>query len=155
MNKKTLSLLLVLLIAVQTPAMAFEFTAATPVPDNVNSSPRADFLLPIDDTGGLAPDPAGFRGLESYEDPTIKVKISEHSITNYLGYWEADITIKDASQLRTAAAGGTLKSSAELRATYLASLVNAVFAFTGDNYVMQKSVYLMRQGALYKNDLDG
>ena len=155
MKKKLFALLLAGLLTVSASAMAFSLNAATPVPDTVNGSPRADFLLPIDDTGGKEPDPKGFKGLTSYEDPTISVQITHHTMNPYLGYWEADIKIQDASQLRTAAAGGTFKSSAELNATYLSTLVNAVFAFTGDNYVMQKSVYLLRQGALYKNDLDG
>ena len=155
MNKKIASLLLAGLLAVSGPAMAFSLDTATPVPDTVGGSPRADFLLPVDDTGGKEPNPLGYNGLSGYEDPTISVSISHHAINSYLGYWEADIKIQDASQLRTAAAGGTFKSSAELNATYLSTLVNAVFAFTGDNYVMQKSVYLLRQGALYKNDLDG
>ena len=133
MKKKIFCLLTALMLAVSASAMAFSISAATPVPDTVSGSPRADFLLPVDDTGGKEPDPAGFRGLSGYEDPTISVQISHHSINPYLGYWVADIKIQDASQLRTAAAGGTFKSSAELNATYLSKLVNAVFAFTGDN----------------------
>ena len=155
MNKKPLALLLLLTLMLSPGARAFQLNISTPVPDTVSAAPKADFLLPIDDTGGKKPNPAGFRGLESYEDPTISVHITKHDINAYMGYWVAEIKIKDASQLRTAAAGGTFKSSAEIRATHLAGLVNAVFAFTGDNYVMQKNVYLLRQGALYKNDLNG
>ena len=156
MKKSILFIALALALMISTSASAsFLVQTSTPVPDTLDAQPQSDFLLPIDDSPGKEPDPLAFRGLEGYEDPTIKVRISEHQITPYLGYWVADIRIKDASQLRTAAAGGTFKSSADIRATYLASLVNAVFALTGDNYPIQKSVYTLRQGALYKNDLDG
>ncbi|MCI6377008.1 MAG: phosphodiester glycosidase family protein [Clostridiales bacterium] len=109
--------------------------------------------LPIDLSGGAAPDPDGYIGEWEYEDPTIHVKI-ESGRADDCDYWVADIQIGHASQLRTAAAD-SFSSNMVLPGTTIAQRVNAVLAIDGDYYCYTRNGFIVRQGVLYRDRLEG
>lgn len=109
--------------------------------------------LPIDLSGGAAPDPDGYIGEWEYEDPTIHVKI-ESGRADDCDYWVADIQIGHASQLRTAAAD-SFSSNMVLPGTTIAQRVNAVLAIDGDYYCFTRNGFIVRQGVLYRDRLEG
>lgn len=108
--------------------------------------------LPMDDSGGLPPDPAGYSGPFSYEDPSIKVDISEGRVNN-TDYWVGRVTIQHPSQLRTVSAGGW-DSGRTTSGMALFRRVDAVMAINGDYFSYIHNGYLIRQGKLYR-DLPG
>lgn len=109
--------------------------------------------LPIDETGGMPPLASGYSGDLAYEDPTIKVSIELGREEN-CDYWIADIQITDPAQLRTAAADG-FSSTMAMDGQKLARRVNAVLAIDGDYFCYTGSGYILRQGQLYLNKLNG
>lgn len=118
--------------------------------------------LPIDFSGGLAPQAAMFDGEFSYIDPTIQVKITYKETNEYIsnpknrimGYWVADIKIGHASQLRTAAAE-SFNTSTSLPVNDIAERVNAVVAVNGDYFPRLKDGFAIRQGTLIRDKLRG
>lgn len=109
--------------------------------------------LPIDLSGGTALDEALMQGKTVYEDPTIRVET--HRIENadtpfnaIIHY--ATISIRDASQLRTAAALD-FTSKAAARASDMAKRNNAVLAVNGDFYGVRPETYVLRQGTVYRD----
>lgn len=113
--------------------------------------------LPIDLSGGLPPREEGYQGNSVYEDDSIRVEI-ERMTVNRTQCYVARITIRDASQLRTAPAYAFNRAqTAEIDA--IARRVNAVFAISGDYFAYQlqnKGSYLVRQGQMYADvPIDG
>lgn len=114
--------------------------------------------LPMDDFSG------GTQALESgysadrrvYQDDSITVVTYQEKV-DYTIYSVAEVTIADASQLRTAIAG-TVSSPARSRMLSLASRVNAIVAIDGDYYADRKGAYAVRQGQVlsdsFASDLD-
>ncbi len=142
--KKGMTLLwtILILISVFSMAAADEFRA-----------------LPIDLSGG-APLQAKFdQNVTVYEDPTIRVEYyrvdsprTEWNIT----YYYAMITLKDASQLRTAAADNqSFTSRAKAPAATIARRVNAVLAINGDysgsDFGGKEDNLILRQGTIYRD----
>ena len=109
--------------------------------------------LPVDDSGGMPPLASGYQGDLAYEDPTIKVSIETGREEN-CDYWIADIQLTDPAQLRTASAGG-FDSTMAMDGPKLARRVNAVLAIDGDYFCYTGSGYILRQGQLYLNKLNG
>ncbi len=111
----------------------------------------APVTLPIDLSGGFAPQPSGFLSDTSYEDASIRVDIET---TEYLGTacYLARIRIQDGSQLRTAPAYDFSRLQTAPSAA-IAERVNAVLAINGDfySYQMESGSFLVRQGILYAN----
>ena len=109
--------------------------------------------LPMDDFSGGSPMlEEGFsHGGYTYSDSSITVKVYQEKV-DYTIYTVADVTIADASQLRTAIAG-TTASAARSRLSKLAERVNAVVAIDGDYYADRKGAYAVRQGALLSGSL--
>ena len=109
--------------------------------------------LPIDNSGGL-PYTAKFTlDTMSYDDPSIHVE--RHRVDNMdtdfnCTYYYATIRIADASQLRTAAAGGFDRFN-RVKAHVIARRVNAILAINGDFYGARSSGYVLRQGRLYRD----
>ena len=119
-----------------------------------NSEPK--YTLPIDFSPGMEADPNGFViGDKSwlYEDPTIRVEIEQKRVDE-CDYWVARIKIADASQLRTAAAGG-FESTRTIKGVDLAKRVNAILAIDGDYYCYSGIGYIVRQGEKFLNRLKG
>lgn len=135
-------------------------------PAETDDLPAAEPLLPIDFSYGAAPDAANASEYKDengqlirvYEDSTIKAVITE---TNWMktDIWYADVTISDASQLRTISwgDGDFSNSKARGKAIRLAEHVNAVIALNGDSWgAAEKRGYgvVFRQGNLISNRLD-
>ncbi len=111
------------------------------------------YALPIDFSGGCELDQRNFHGKSSYEDPTIRVTLTSGRYSD-CDWWMADIQIVSPTQLRTVSAGG-FNTSMTMTGSYLAKSVNAVLAVDGDYYFYTGRGYILRQGILYKNILDG
>ena len=125
--------------------------------DSLDFSDRKDYKLPVDLSVIMS------RALEnaftdtSYEDSTLRVKIEMKRFEDRCDYWVADVIISDPSQLRTASASGNFLRSAEMDGVALCTLLNAVIGLNGDfTFGVEKKGfgYYMRQGALYKDNLD-
>lgn len=108
---------------------------------------EAAYTLPIDDTAGPVPNPSGFTET-TYEDETITVSMEKYR-ENDANFNVARVTIKSASQLRTALAGayGTTKTN---KTSNLANKNNAVVAMNGDYYANRSAGYIVRQGVTYR-----
>ena len=111
------------------------------------------YALPIDFSGGCELDPRNFDGKTFYQDPTITVTITSGRYSD-CDWWMADIVIASPTQLRTVSAGG-FNTSMTMTGSFLAKSVNAVLAVDGDYYFYTGKGYILRQGILYKNVLDG
>ncbi len=111
------------------------------------------YALPIDFSGGCELDQGNFTGQTAYSDPTITVTITKGRYSD-CDWWAADIVIASPTQLRTVSAGG-FNTSMTMTGSYLAKSVNAVLAVDGDYYFYTGKGYILRQGTLYKNILDG
>jgi len=134
-----LLLALTLCVAVTVPAAADEFRP-----------------LPIDLSGGAPVKTRYSPQLTVYEDPTIRVeRVREESKEWGFTYYLATITIKDASQLRTASADNTFTSSAKVPATTMARRNNAVLAVDGDFCASfsgnMANNYILRQGTVFRD----
>ncbi len=118
---------------------------------------RADgALLPVDLSAGPAPLETGYLSDTEYVDSTIRVRI-ETGREGDCDYWVADVAVKDASQLRTAAAADDFSRTRALDALWLARRMNAVVAVNGDYYNSRERggfAYTVRQGVLYRDNLD-
>lgn len=106
--------------------------------------------LPIDLTPGPMPkgECYGPDGL-SYKDDSIEVS-GEYGRAYDTNYVVMRVKIKDASQLRTAAAGKFTSQNATLGRT-IAKRQNAVIALNGDFFAMDSYSVAIRQGKLYRN----
>ena len=116
--------------------------------------------LPIDLSGGYAPKAACYLDDLEYEDSTIHVTVREYQDTldgQKIAYWVADVTIADASQLRTQAAAADFSSTRQLDCDVIARRVQAVVAINGDYYngtERKQKAFTIRQGVLYRDNLD-
>ena len=156
MRKRYICLLLLLL-------MTFSGCRAESLTEKQNESPEdalTAIALPIDFTGGSVGAEEGYLTEMSYQDPTIRVEITENDgsayISSYKGrdvtYWVADIRIGDASQLRTAPAVSFDKNSAA-PIDRIAERVNAILAINGDFTTRLNDGIIIRQGITYRNKL--
>ncbi len=111
------------------------------------------FALPIDFSGGRPLDRSGLIAGTAYEDPTIRVTLESgrHMDCNW---WAARIKIASPTQLRTVSAGG-FDTGMTMLGTALAKRVNAVLAIDGDYYFYTGKGFILRQGTVYRNLLDG
>ena len=107
--------------------------------------------LPIDLSGGKPLSESGFGEGWTYEDPTIRVSVTQ-SRWRSCDYWVADIVIGDASQLRTAPAD-TFQSGMRVNGERMARRVNAALAINGDYFCYTGIGYIVRQGVTYLNTL--
>ena len=118
--------------------------------------------LPIDLTGGAllnTKNQSKADGVEIYEDPTIRVEYHRVESREWqCTYYYALISIKDASQLRTASADNKFVSNAKVPATTMAKRTNAVIAINGDfcaSFSGNKSNnYILRQGTLFRDTIE-
>ncbi len=114
---------------------------------------KDDVSLPIDFSPGKKVNQANYISDMEYKDPTLHVKI-EKGRHDDCDYWVARIKIADASQLRTAAAGG-FENQATIKGTFLAQRQNAVLAINGDYYAYHPYGLIIRQGVKYRDQLQG
>lgn len=119
----------------------------------VGESKKAEYSLPVDFSPGVSVDQANYISDMEYKDPSLHVVI-EAGRSDNCDYWMAKIKIADASQLRTAAAGG-FENESTITGTRLAMRQNAVLAIDGDYYAYHPSGLIVRQGILYRDKLLG
>ena len=116
-----------------------------------------NYLLPIDFTPGSPLKPKVFSDSSVYYDSTISVKTGKGN-TGTCDYWYAEITLTDASQLRTMAASndGSFNRTGQMNGLRFAQRANAVVAINGDFWNSKEKRgmgYIVRQGILYQNNL--
>lgn len=110
--------------------------------------------LPIDFTGGMPLQDTYTEGKMVYDDPSIHVeRMYEKSKEFGCTYYVVDITIANATQLRTeSAAGGNngFNTRQKVPVSVMARRMNAVVALDGDYYAEHAGAYLLRQGVLFR-----
>ncbi len=119
----------------------------------VDEDDESHYTLPVTDTPGQPVKEQFFFNDLEYEDPTLKFAIT----TGQWGgatYWIADITIADASQLRTTSADGW-DSNGLTTPDRMAVRMNAVLAVNGDYFSYKGHDLVIRQGITYLNHLRG
>ncbi len=109
--------------------------------------------LPVDFTPGKPVDQANYLSDLEYQDPTLHVTIETGRKDN-CDYWIARIKIGHPSQLRTTAAGG-FENEAVMKGTFMAKRQNAVLAINGDYYSYHPFGYILRQGVVFRDKLEG
>ena len=114
--------------------------------------------LPIDQSGGakLGSKVKYNAKLSVYQDPTIRVERHRAYSKEFKGdYAYCLIEIRDPSQIRTASADDTFRSSAQMRADVIARRKNAVIAINGDYCAAfsgnKADNYIFRQGTLFRD----
>lgn len=86
----------------------------------------------------------------SYTDDNISISIEtyrEYDTTIYV----ADVTVSDASYLKTALAYASYGKNVTEATSDIAGDNNAILAINGDNYGSQESGYVIRNGVLYRS----
>ena len=170
--KKTLALLLTLMLVLGSVcALADDKPAPTAEPlhtpgpkDIIITEESGGELrpIPISIENGGAPLPKNIRydsKMNIYQDPTIRVE--RH--TGYSSYWKCNyyymlIEIKDPSQIRTASADDTFRTSATRPVSSISKTKNAVAAINGDYCLNFSGVvsnnFIFRQGELFRDTID-
>lgn len=110
--------------------------------------------LPIDFSGGLPLQEKYESGKMRYEDPSITVE-RMYADSKEFGctYYVVDITIANATQIRTeSAAGGEngFKSRQKVPVTTMSKRTNAVVAMDGDYYGEHPEALVLRQGVMFR-----
>lgn len=110
--------------------------------------------LPIDFSGGMPLQEKFEQGKMSYEDPSIKVERMHAKSDEYdCTYYVVDITIANATQLRTESAGGGekgFKTRQKVSVPVMAKRVNAVVAMDGDYFGEHPDSLVLRQGVMFR-----
>ena len=117
--------------------------------------------LPISLEGGSSL-PSQYRynkQYQVYEDPTIRVERYRVEKSQWDAvYYYAIITVRDASQLRTASADDTFISSSRTPVRNMARRKNAVIAVDGDYCAAfsgnRSQNYILRQGTVYRDTVE-
>ena len=143
---KSIALFSAIILLLWVPAVIAE-SCVSPEPA-LESNP-----LPIDLSGGVPADPNGYIGEWEYSDPTIHVKIESGRVSG-CDYWVADIKIGHASQLRPAPAD-SFSSNMVMPGTAIARRVNAILAIDGDYFCYTRKGFILRQGVVYCDKLEG
>jgi len=144
--------ILLLLCLLPSPAPTSDaFAESAPLPTVTQAPTTLAALLP-DDSAGPQPDPSSYLPNDTgYQDASLSIKIAQ--IRQYdTNIVVAQITVRDASQLRTAMAG-SFGSTRNIPGAKLAQRYNAVFAVNGDYFNFFNTGYLIRQGKLYRDNL--
>ena len=92
---------------------------------------EAAYALPVDFSAGMTPNPAGFTE-SGYQDDSITLTLEQRE-ENGVNYCIALVTVKSATQLRTATAG-SLKSTKVANITSMAKKNNAIIAINADYF---------------------
>ena len=130
----------------------------------------ADIIITEDSGGTFRPLPISMDGgaplahftysadLQVYEDPTIRVERHREDAPGIPTYYYALITIKDPSQLRTASADDSFRTSAKVPANVMAKRKNAVIAINGDYCAAfagnKANSFVLRQGTVYRDTVE-
>ena len=88
----------------------------------------------------------------SYEDSHMNINVTTERVDGTTVY-VADITVDDPSLLQTALANNTYGRNYTEKTSSMASEHNAIFAINGDYYGFRDTGYVVRNGALYRDDV--
>ena len=86
----------------------------------------------------------------NYEDDNIKVELKTYEEYNTKIY-VADITLSEASFLKTALAKNSYGKNVKEATSTIANNNNAILAINGDFYGAQEKGYVLRNGVIYRN----
>ena len=114
------------------------------------------YTLPLDLTPGMPLEKANYLSDEHYADPTIEMVCRQVRDGEVL-YWVAEVTVQDASQIRTMPAN-SFEYSSTAAGSKISRRANAVLSCNGDYWwrdVQWKGNYVLRQGTLYMYELTG
>ncbi len=115
-----------------------------------DSGQTASAAVSADSNGSTASSIAAVVSENSYSDDNISIKI-----TTYREYdtdiYVADITLSDASYLKTAFAENTYGRNITEKTSEIASENSAILAVNGDFYGAQNSGYVIRNGKIYRD----
>ena len=110
--------------------------------------------LPIDFSGGMVPLEKYEPGKMTYDDPSIHVERSYGENKEFdCTFYRVDITIANASQLRTeSAAGGEngFRSRQKVPVAVMSRRTNAVVCMNGDYYADHAGSLVLRQGVMFR-----
>lgn len=111
------------------------------------AAPQTPAALPVDDTPGMLPNPAGFTE-NGYQDESLTVTMESFEVGDSM-FHVARVKIAHPSQLRTALAGpyGTKKTN---KTSTMAQNSLAVVAINGDYYTNREGGYITRQGETFR-----
>jgi exopolysaccharide biosynthesis protein len=106
------------------------------------------YSLPMDNSKGPIPNPAGYISDTEYKDESLSVTLESRKVGDSM-YHIAWVKISDPSQLRTALAGpyGSKKTA---KTTDIAADNNAVVAINGDYFQYRSAGYEVRQGEVLR-----
>ena len=90
----------------------------------------------------------------SYSDGNISITITTYR-ENDTNIYVADVTLADASSLKTALAQGSYGRNVTETTSAIASEVSAILAINGDFYGSQESGYVIRDGVLLRSESAG
>lgn len=124
--------------------------AYTEVPDNNSSS-----LSEIADNTSQSDDENSAIILTdtSYQDDNISIAIKEYRHKDTTIY-VADVQLSSSDYLRTAFAKGMYGKNITQKTSEIAETNNAILAINGDYYGTQEKGYVLRNGVLYRSNLD-
>lgn len=89
----------------------------------------------------------------SYKDSNIEIQITTER-EKETTYYVADISIKDASLLKTAFANNSFGRNIKGTTSSIAEENNAILAINGDFYGFRDSGYVLRNGELYRSTIN-
>lgn len=89
----------------------------------------------------------------SYKDSNIEIQITTER-EKETTYYVADISIKDASLLKTAFANNSFGRNIKETTSSIAEENNAILAINGDFYGFRDSGYVLRNGELYRSTIN-
>lgn len=89
----------------------------------------------------------------SYKDSNIEIQITTER-EKETTYYVADISIKDASLLKTAFANNSFGRNIKETTSIIAEENNAILAINGDFYGFRDSGYVLRNGELYRSTIN-
>ena len=122
-------------------------SACTPAPELMPVPAEARFRDKFADTPAY--------GERSYKSRSVDVTVKTYSVRDtyakIVGYHVADIYVKDATQIRAAAAGGDFGMRYESPVREIAKNVGALIAIDGDTYARVKNSFVIRNGVLYRD----
>lgn len=143
--KKWLALFAAMLLFLPAASVAEE-TDITISDETIVEDVSPDYSLPVDSTPGKKPIESCYTE-NGYEDDSITVEMYQEWVGTSR-YNVAHVTIKDASQLRTATSGKKTRLTSAMAAEN-----NAVVAVSGDYYSDRSGGYIVRQGKTIRSKM--
>lgn len=135
---------------------AYVVQAANSASQSENESSEVNSSVLCSDSGTASSTPGSTASAStvvsenSYSDGNITITISEYREYS-TSIYVADVTVSDASYLKTAFAQASYGKNVTEKTSEIASESNAILAINGDFYGAQNSGYVIRNGVLYRD----